>query len=95
MGGENHINKGPVVSPNTEPSSEQSTRQQARAGRTQEARKRSTRAPRVSGAEVLEDAKERLRKVRQDTDDYVRKNPTKAVLIALGLGFVLGLMRRR
>lgn len=50
---------------------------------------------RVTGGEVLDDAKERLRTLKQETDDYVRRNPAKAVFTALGIGFVLGLMRRR
>ena len=53
------------------------------------------RAARVTGGEVLDQAKERLRTFKQDTDDYVRKNPSKAVFTALGIGFVLGLLRRR
>ncbi len=55
----------------------------------------SIRAARVTGGEVLDQAKERLRTFKQDTDDYVRKNPSKAVFTALGIGFVLGLLRRR
>ena len=44
---------------------------------------------------VLDQAKERVRTFKQNTDDYVRKNPSKAVFTALGIGFVLGLIRRR
>jgi ElaB/YqjD/DUF883 family membrane-anchored ribosome-binding protein len=32
-----------------------------------------------------------VRTLRQDGEDYVRKNPMKAVFTALGVGFVLGL----
>ena len=38
---------------------------------------------------VLDEAKERVRTLRQDGEDYVRKNPMKAVFTALGVGFVL------
>jgi ElaB/YqjD/DUF883 family membrane-anchored ribosome-binding protein len=57
--------------------------------------KKLTLAARVTGAEVLDDARERLRTLKVDTDDYVRKNPAKAVFTALGIGFVLGFMRGR
>jgi ElaB/YqjD/DUF883 family membrane-anchored ribosome-binding protein len=49
----------------------------------------------VAGGGVWNDARQRLQTLKQDTDDYVRKNPTKAVFTALGIGFVLALMRRR
>jgi ElaB/YqjD/DUF883 family membrane-anchored ribosome-binding protein len=42
-----------------------------------------------------DDAKERVRTFQQDADQYVRQNPTKAVVTALGIGFVLGLIFRR
>ena len=41
---------------------------------------------------VLDEAKDRVRTLRQDGEDYVRKNPMKAVFTALGVGFVLGLI---
>jgi ElaB/YqjD/DUF883 family membrane-anchored ribosome-binding protein len=56
--------------------------------------RRSARVP-VTGGGVWKDARQRLRTLKQDTDDYVRKNPAKAVFTALGIGFVLALMRRR
>ena len=37
----------------------------------------------------------RARTLREDGEQYVRENPTKAVLAALGAGFVLGLVFRR
>ena len=43
---------------------------------------------------VLDEAKERVRTLRQDGEDYVRKNPMKAVFTALGVGFLLGLIYR-
>jgi ElaB/YqjD/DUF883 family membrane-anchored ribosome-binding protein len=49
----------------------------------------------VTGGRVLNDARQRFRTLKQDTNNYVRKNPTKAVFTALGIGFVLALMRRR
>ncbi len=45
--------------------------------------------------QVWDDARDRVRTFQQDTDQYVRENPTKAVFTALGIGFVLGLIFRR
>jgi ElaB/YqjD/DUF883 family membrane-anchored ribosome-binding protein len=36
-----------------------------------------------------------VRSFQEDTEQYVRENPTKAVFTALGIGFVLGLIFRR
>jgi ElaB/YqjD/DUF883 family membrane-anchored ribosome-binding protein len=44
---------------------------------------------------MLDEAKEQLRTFKQDTDQYIRKNPTKAVLTAFAIGFLVGVMRRR
>ena len=41
---------------------------------------------------VFDEAKQRARTLREDGEDYVRKNPMKTVLTALGVGFVLGLV---
>ena len=103
MAGENYVTKGP---PTTGAAGEQNRQQQTDAsladrtdnvesGGTQQPGKNLPRALRVSGAEVLHDARQRLRTYKQDIDDYIRKNPTKAVFTALGMGFVLGLMRPR
>jgi ElaB/YqjD/DUF883 family membrane-anchored ribosome-binding protein len=50
---------------------------------------------RERGKEVLDDALHRVRNFQDDSKQYVRKNPTKAVFAALGIGFVLGLVFRR
>ena len=47
------------------------------------------------GKEVLDDALDRVRSFQDDSKQYVRENPTKAVFAALGIGFVLGLIFRR
>ena len=106
MAEENYMNQGPAVSPEVGKTGEQKTHQQTGSGVAHQGRnvgtggmqpttKKLTPAPRVTGREVLDQAKERLRTFKQDTDDYVRKNPSKAVFTALGIGFVLGLLRRR
>ena len=50
---------------------------------------------RERGKEVLDDALDRVRSFQDDSKQYVRQNPTKAVFTALGVGFVLGLIFRR
>ena len=50
---------------------------------------------RARGKEALDDALDRVRSFQDDSKQYVRENPTKAVFAALGIGFVLGLMFRR
>ena len=45
--------------------------------------------------QTWDDAQDRVRTFREDADQYVRENPTKAVFTALGIGFVLGLIFRR
>ena len=45
--------------------------------------------------EAWNDASDRVRSFQEDTEQYVRENPTKAVFTALGVGFVLGLIFRR
>jgi ElaB/YqjD/DUF883 family membrane-anchored ribosome-binding protein len=50
---------------------------------------------RARGKEVWDDALHRVRGFQDDSKQYVRENPTKAVFAALGIGFVLGLIFRR
>ncbi len=41
------------------------------------------------------DAKVKARTFQEDGEEYVRQNPTRAVLMGLGAGFVLGLILRK
>ncbi len=50
---------------------------------------------REKAEQVWTDAHERARTLQEDSEQYVRENPTKAVFTALGIGFVLGLIFRR
>ena len=50
---------------------------------------------RERGKEVLDDALHRVRSFQDESKQYVRENPTKAVFTALGVGLVLGLIFRR
>jgi ElaB/YqjD/DUF883 family membrane-anchored ribosome-binding protein len=45
--------------------------------------------------QAWDDARDQIRTFREDADQYVRKNPTKAVFTALGIGFFIGLIFRR
>ena len=45
--------------------------------------------------QTWDDARDRARTFQEDSKQYVRENPTKAVFTALGIGFVLGLIFRR
>jgi ElaB/YqjD/DUF883 family membrane-anchored ribosome-binding protein len=50
---------------------------------------------RERGKEVWDDALNRVRSFQDDSKQFVRENPTKAVFTALGVGLVLGLIFRR
>jgi ElaB/YqjD/DUF883 family membrane-anchored ribosome-binding protein len=41
------------------------------------------------------DTRERAREVHTTAEDYIREHPTKCVLGALGIGFLIGLIARR
>ncbi|HEY4270959.1 MAG TPA: DUF883 C-terminal domain-containing protein [Candidatus Udaeobacter sp.] len=100
------MSQGPAVSPQAGVIGEENRRQRTgpglgerghnvASGETQQATEDLTPVAPATGGEVISQAQERLRTFKEDTDDYVRKNPSKAVFTALGIGFVLGLMRRR
>ena len=44
---------------------------------------------------IWDDARHRVRSFQNDSEQYVRENPMKAVFTALGIGLVLGLIFRR
>ena len=101
---ENYMNQGPTVSPQGGTTGEQYTRQRTGSGSsgptgnrqssgTSKRTENSTQTARESG-QVWDEARERVQTLRQNTDEYVRRNPAKAVFTALAIGFVLGLMRR-
>ena len=50
---------------------------------------------RERGKEVLDDTLDRVRSFQDDSKQYVRENPTKAVFTALGVGLLLGFIFRR
>jgi len=105
MAEEHHMNKGPAVSPQGEGVGEQNRRQQTGSsssgsgGNLQSSgtSRRTKTARRAAGesAQVWDEATAGIRSLKENTDEYVRKNPTKAVFTALAIGFVFGLMRHR
>jgi ElaB/YqjD/DUF883 family membrane-anchored ribosome-binding protein len=48
-----------------------------------------------AASEQWEDSRVKARELHTSLEEYVRENPTKAVLSAVGAGFVLGLLIRR
>ena len=48
-----------------------------------------------SAACQWEDTRVKARELQVTAEDYIRQNPTKCVLSALGLGFLIGLIARR
>lgn len=104
MAEENHMNKGPAVSPQGEAKGEQNRRQHSGSASSSSggnpqssgASKRTKNLTRAAGAsgQIWDEATEGIRTLKENTDDYVRKNPARAVFTALAIGFVFGLMRR-
>jgi ElaB/YqjD/DUF883 family membrane-anchored ribosome-binding protein len=96
MANENQMDQGPAISPQA--------RQKTERGGTQ-ARKAAEDVGSAAGAmankyrghaeEVWDDALHRVRSFQDDSKQYIRENPTKAVFTALGIGLVLGLIFRR
>src|SRR4029077_14493313 len=104
MAEENHMSRGPAVSSQGEGKGEQNRRQQTGTGssgqgenlQTSGTSKRTKSVRRGAGesGQIWDEATAGIRTFKENTDEYVRKNPTKAVLTALAIGFVLSLMRR-
>jgi len=102
MAEENQMKQGPAVSPQAEVTGEQNRRQRTGSGSSgpggnRGTSKRTESLTRAAGAsgQVWDEAREGVRTLKQNTDQYVRKNPAKAVFTALAIGFVVGLMRHR
>jgi ElaB/YqjD/DUF883 family membrane-anchored ribosome-binding protein len=96
MANENQTDQGPAVPPQA--------RQKAERGGTH-ARKAAEDLGSAAGAmanqylgraeEVWDDALHRVRSFQDESKQYVRENPTKAVFTSIGAGFGLGLIFRR
>jgi ElaB/YqjD/DUF883 family membrane-anchored ribosome-binding protein len=96
MDDENQMGQGPAVPPQTKEEAEHGVTHARRA--TEDLRSAAGAMVdeyRERGKEVLDDALHRVRSFQDDSEQYVRQNPTKAVFAALGVGFMLGLIFRR
>jgi ElaB/YqjD/DUF883 family membrane-anchored ribosome-binding protein len=100
---ENHTTKGPAVSQQGQARGGQRGQQTGSGSsgpegnlQTSASSKRTKTARRAGGdgGQIWDEATAGIRTLKENTDEYVRKNPTKAVLTALAIGFVLSLMRR-
>jgi ElaB/YqjD/DUF883 family membrane-anchored ribosome-binding protein len=96
MTDEKQMDQGPAVPPQAK---EQAKRGVTNAGKAAEDLRSAAGATvdeyRARGKEVWDDALHRVRSFQDDSEQYVRANPMKAVFLALGVGLVLGLIFRR
>jgi ElaB/YqjD/DUF883 family membrane-anchored ribosome-binding protein len=96
MANENAMSQGSIVPPRAEDKAKQGVKRARKA-----AEDLRSSAGGVSDEyrgrleEIRDDALDRIRSFQDDGKQYVRENPTTAVLTALAIGFVLGLIFRR
>jgi ElaB/YqjD/DUF883 family membrane-anchored ribosome-binding protein len=96
MGDQNQMEQGPSVPPQAKEEAKRGVTHVRKAAEDlRTAAGAIAEEYRERGKEVLDDALHRVRSFQDDSKQYVRKNPTKAVVTALGIGLVLGLVFRR
>jgi ElaB/YqjD/DUF883 family membrane-anchored ribosome-binding protein len=96
MTNENKWDQGPAVPPQAKEESKRSVTEARKAAEDlRSAAGATVEEYRARGKEVWDDALDRVRGFQNESKQYVRANPIKAVLTALGVGFVLGLIFRR
>jgi ElaB/YqjD/DUF883 family membrane-anchored ribosome-binding protein len=96
MAEENQMDQGPAVPPQVEEKAKRGvTHAREAAADVGSAAGAMAAEYRAKAEEAWGEAKDRVRTFREDADQYVRKNPTRAVFTALGIGFVMGLIFRR
>ena len=96
MANENTMNQGPAVPPQVKEEAKRGVTHPRKAAQDfRSAAGAMAVEYRERGKEVLDDALHRVRSFQDDSKEFVRANPTKAVFTALGVGFVLGLIFRR
>lgn len=96
MANENAMNQGSVVPPEAEEKAKKAvkhTRKAAKDLRSSAGAKANEYRGRLE--EIRDDALDRIRSYQDDGKQYIRENPTTAVLTALAVGFVIGLIFRR
>jgi ElaB/YqjD/DUF883 family membrane-anchored ribosome-binding protein len=96
MANENQMDQGPAVSPQARQKAERGGMHARKAAEDLGSAAGSIADEyRERGKEVLDEAVHRVRSFQDDSKQYIRENPTKAVFTALGVGLVLGLIFRR
>jgi ElaB/YqjD/DUF883 family membrane-anchored ribosome-binding protein len=96
MGDENQMGQGPAVPPQAKEEAKRGVTHVRKAAEDlRSAAGAMADEYRERGKEVWDDALHRVRSFQDDSKQYVRKNPSKAVFTALGVGLVLGLIFRR
>jgi ElaB/YqjD/DUF883 family membrane-anchored ribosome-binding protein len=95
MAEEDQMNESAVGSPQGATIRRKNTTQTHGAEQTTHESTSGSEKYRGQSGQLWEEARERFGNLKRDTDEYVRHNPAKAVFIALGIGFILALMRRR
>ena len=96
MSDQNQTKQGPAVPPQAKEEAKRGVTQARKAAEDLRSAAGATADEyRARGKEVWDDALQRVRGFQDDSKQYVRENPTKAVFTALGVGFVLGLIFRR
>ncbi len=71
------------------------THARAAAAEMRDAAAEAAREFRERASGVAGEWKEKAQGVQREIEDYVRENPTKSILAAVGIGFVIGLIFRR
>ena len=96
MASENPMHQGPLVAPEAEAKAQQGVKHARKAAEDIRS-SASAMAEEYRGRveEIRDEALARIHSLQDDSKQYVRDNPTKTVCIALGVGFVLGLIFRR
>ena len=89
------MDQGLAVPPQVEEKAERGVRHARKAADVGSAARATAKEYRGKAEQAWDEVQDRVRTFREDADDYVRENPTKAVFAALGIGFVLGLIFRR
>jgi ElaB/YqjD/DUF883 family membrane-anchored ribosome-binding protein len=96
MTDENLMNQGPAVPPQAKEDAERGVTHIHKAAEDLRSATGATADEYgARGKEVWNDALHRVRGFQDDSKQYIRENPTKAVFTALGVGLVLGLIFRR
>jgi ElaB/YqjD/DUF883 family membrane-anchored ribosome-binding protein len=96
MGNENQAGHGPAAAPQTGETAGHGGTQPPKAAEDLHSVAGATAEEYLGRAErVWDDTVDQVRSFQDEGKQYVRENPTKAVFVALGVGFVLGLIFRR